>query len=188
MVRIKRILIVLFIFPIVGFVVGIALLKWDLSKEWSKWDSLGTPPSKAIEVVSACPLIVLASDGNNYTHIINRWEITEETQPCKETEWDQIACEGVESPPIDNIVNSEVSCFAWGKAAAGYSYHEFALLEDGSIWEWSKSYSADDGMLIVMWPTFGIAIFGAIAIIIVLIFLFDDLLVSLKEKANANDN
>ena len=188
MVRIRRILIVLFILPIVGFVFGIALFQWDLSKEWSKWESLRTPPSKAIEVVSASPLIVLGSDGNNYTYIINRWEITDVTHPFKETEWDQIACEGVESPPIDSIVSNKVSCFAWGKGAMGYSYHEFALLEDGSIWEWSKSYSADDGMLIIAWPIIGIAIFGAIAILIVLIFLFDDLLVALKEKANANDN
>ena len=188
MVRIRRILTVLFILPIIGCIIGVAFTGLYFSDEWNKWQSLGTTPSKPVEIISASPLIVLGSDGNNYIYIVNGWEITDETHPIYETEWDQIACEGVESPPIDNMVDNQVSCIAWGKGAMGYYYHDFALLEDGSIWEWRKSDAADGVMDLIAWPIIGIAIFGALAILIVLIFLFDDLLVSLKEKAKANDN
>ena len=188
MVKTRRILSVLFILPILGCILGGAFYKWSSSKEWSKWQSLGTPPSKPVDVISAYPLIVFGSDGNNYTYTVNRWETTDETHPFNETQWDQEACEGVESPPIDNLVDSEVSCEAWGKGAMGYYYKEYALLQDGSVWEWKKSYSADGGMEIIIWPIIGSGIFIIIAIILILIFLFDDLLVSLKEKANATNN
>jgi len=188
MVRTKRILIVLFILPVIGCIIGGAYYEWSSSKEWDKWQSLGTPPSKPVEVISAYPLIVLGSDGNNYTYRVNRWETTNETQPFNETQWDYYTCEGVESPSIDNLVDNKVSCESWGKGAMGYYYKEYALLQDGTIWEWKKSYSADDGMDIIAWPIIGSALFLILAIIIVLIFLFDDLLVSLKEKAKTNDN
>ena len=97
-------------------------------------------------------------------------------------------CEGVESPPIDDVVNIVEFCNPWGMGGLGYYYTKYALLQDGSVWKWEASHSAEGSPIPFIEPLIGSAIFLAIAFIIVLIFLFDDLLNNLSEKAKLDDN
>ena len=188
MVKAKRIYIVLLILPIIGCFIGGAFSEWSSSTLRIKWQPLGIPPSQPVEINSAYPLIVLGSDGANYSYKVNRWETTDNTHTFEEDHTYDSRCEGVESPPIDNVVYIIESCTPWGKGAMGYYYTRYALLQDGSIWKWEARHSADGSPIPFIEPIIGSAIFFLIAIAIVLVFLFYDLLTNLSEKVKSDDN
>jgi len=188
MVKAKRIFIVLLFLPIIGCIVGSIFSEWSSSTLRIKWQPLGSPPSQLVEILHTSPLIALGSDDNYYSHKSDKWVIEDiETNSEEDQNYDYL-CEGVESPPIDDAVKIVEFCNPWGLGGLGYYYTKYALLQDGSVWKWEASHSAEGSPIPFIEPLIGSAIFLAIAFIIVLIFLFDDFLNNLSEKAKLDDN
>jgi len=189
MIKTKRIFLVLLIFPIIGCLVGSAFYEWDSSTLRKEWELLGTPPSKAVEIYSTSPLVVLSSNGNYYSYIFksNGWEIILPDKIVVEDNSPDYVCPKLEIPPIDNLINSTESCTSDG--GPDYTFRKYAVLTDGSVWIWVKAQGWEgDSIGPILVPAIGSGIFLLLAVITVLIFIFDDYISSLKKKANIDDN
>ena len=189
MVKTKRIFLVLIILPIIGCIVGGAFYEWSSSTLRNEWELLGTPPSKAVEIYSTSPLVVLSSNGNYYTYIFksDNWDLTITEKIDVEEKSTAYVCPELDIPTIENIIYSTESCKYVG--GPGYTFRKYAVLQDGSVWIWvaEQVWEGDSwGSIIV--PAIGSGIFFLIAVITVLVFLFDDYIASIKAKANIADN
>ena len=189
MIKTKRIFLVLIILPIIGCLAGSAFYEWDTSTLRKEWELLGTPPSKAVEIFSTSPLVVLSSNGKYYSYIFksNDWEIINPNEIDVEEYSPEYDCPEIDIPTIDNQIYSTETCRYYG--GPGYTFRKYAILQDGSVWIWVVEQAMEgDSWASIIVPALGSGIFFLLAVLTVLIFIFDDYISSLKEKAKIVDN
>jgi|GEM_PF-4564120 len=145
----RRMLLFLFFLPSVGCLLGFGIAEILPEAEKSSWESFGTPPSPAVRFVQASPLVVAAENGEmyrlRYKDQTYGWEVftNDPSEPSGQPTPE--FCEDITPPPLDGVVDSVEKC---GRLEFGSFYRNFAVLEDGSVWMWSKNSNAASSELI----------------------------------------
>jgi len=180
----RKTIVILIIFPIIGGALGPFLS--NLGGSSTPWESLGVPSSPAESFISISPfLLVESTDENIFTYSGSKygWKPYEgEIQSSAlVNEW--ILCEGVQPPPIEEVIDSIEECTEWG---LGYSYSKYVILFDGTVWKWSSQDSSEWDVMFHIFSILGGAILFLVVALIILAFLhFNALLKRLEERARS---
>ncbi len=138
-----------------------------LYPEATEWQPLGSPPAKAIKILSmrdyGYDLVVQTNDGGRYKSIcwprkpaseLDCWrkvELSEELPPLKDTtETPHFAAPNPPGRTIDSVIidlDGEIP-----------EQTNYAILEDGSVWVWYLSFARTRSL-----DRLGLAILGAVA-------------------------
>ncbi len=181
----KTLLILVFI-PILGGILGGALFSWGGPS--SPWESLGSPPSPAVSLVSISPRLIIGTiEGDLFIYSGNfyGWEPFTDQPQSSTLKNEESLCEEVDPPQITQVMDSGEICTEWGQ---GYSYSKYVILSDGTVWEWSTQYSGEYYLMALFFYVLGgAAVFLVIALVILAVMHFNTLLSRLEKKAIAKN-
>lgn len=165
--------------PIVGFVGGLGYFAAESSGAFESWQPLGTPPERAIKILSIQGKVYVKTIGERIysCDALSRTECwMETTLPQEIPPEDQFHCEG--APPIQvpnppgKVVDSLGSQVC---GAETVSQSNFVLLEDGSLWIWHHNFDVYD---LLFFPFCGVVL-GLLGGVVISILIW------LRQMANA---
>jgi hypothetical protein len=166
----KRTILILVILPTIGFLLGYVLAEHKYSQE-TTWQSLGTPPVPALDIIQISPLIIASTEGEElyeYQYHSGDWELIDQKPSEAASESFPELCEEIPRPSMDGIIASQEECV---KFEMGFSYIKYAVLEDGSVWIWNQNvgtHNIDYVLVIISW-TVGFYVLGVILLILITI-------------------
>jgi hypothetical protein len=164
----KRILIIVIILPIVGCLFGYVIADIQYGQHNITWEYLGTPPSPAIQFVDNVKGIVVVSTSNGqiYTYVpYDKWRLIDEDRLETRVEDFSELCKDVTAPPLEGTIDSMEDC---ARFEMGSAYYKYVIIEDGSIWMWSKTINMY-GLSYLFYMaigSFGLLVLGLITIVI----------------------
>jgi len=184
---ISKILLILILLPILGFIAGLGFYSWGSSDARIQWEICSSSPSSSISLFSNSNGVgVITKNGNAY--LLNScqtddWLPIDDDLDSETEDTFYELCGEVHPSHINKVVSSVETCSLWG---LGYSYNKYVLLEDGTIWIWSKSYGGEPWGLLVS-PIFGTIAFFILAIFINVILIILHFASRFDEKIKSND-
>jgi hypothetical protein len=148
-----------------------------------RWETLGSPPSKAIKVVDIG--FVQTASGNIYQQVYNVnckdncWALADFVTPAPSLLFSSTSCGRL--PSLSKYVDSKVACQPWGP---GKSLSIYAIDENGTVYAWEHKVGEGDSLIYLLSPFLG-AVVGLIFGISILIAVW---LLNLFKPQGKEDN
>jgi hypothetical protein len=172
----------LVLFSLLGAIVFVFLAKASSKGLFVKWESLGKPPEKAVQVVN--PGYVKTDTGEIYRYNFQQgcnvgcWEKIDTLPLSQQTYWPLSSCGSL--PPLDNYVNTKAVCKPWG---VGSSLEIYAIGKDGFVYYWNRLKGEGDSLALLYSPFIGAAVGFVFGIVVLIVVLYRDLIKWLQKRA-----
>jgi hypothetical protein len=160
--------------PCLGLLGSGAYLRARQAGAFSRWQSLGAPPGRAVNIVTGDLDVVYVRTAAGVIHgcvraeayePVNCWgEAQEPLLIDPEARFDERLYAGEVKPPAGTVVDT-LSVAVW-YAEDAYETH-YALLEDGTVWKWEYDTGGYWSLLIlVLGPLAGLAAGIAVSVVL----------------------
>jgi hypothetical protein len=167
----------LVIFSVAGAIIMYFYSSASVHGAFIQWESLGTPPGKAVKVIALD--YVKTESGDTYQHCGNDCWVKSDN-PIPDSEYLSLKNCG-NLPPLTNYIDFKAVCEPYG---LGVSLKIVAIDKNGFVYSWHQNLGGEgDGLILLLSPFIGAVAGFFVGCIMLLTILFSDFLEWLQKRA-----